>query len=423
MQTRRDFIAAATMTATAASAALSAPAALGQARPRLVVVGGGCGGATVARYVARDSGGGVEVVLIEPSRAYHTCFFGNLYLGGFRDYDSLVHGYGRLAAGGVTVVHDMATGVDRDARRVRLASGVDVAYDRLALAPGIDFRWDSVPGYDVAATGRMPHAWKGGAQYRLLDAQLSAMPEGGLFVMTAPPDPYRCPPGPYERASMVAHRLSRANPRAKILILDAKERFSKEALFTEGWLRRYPGMIEWLPASMTDGVTEIDPATKTIRTGLDDFRADVANIIPAQKAGRIAEAAGLTDASGFCPIVPATMQSRMDDAIHVLGDAAIAGDMPKSGFSANSQAKAAAMAIRAALTGSAAFPPRFFNTCWSLIGENDGVKVGARYTATAETIARTEGFISQPGEDAATRRRTYEESLGWYAGMTADMFG
>ena len=419
MQTRRGFIG----TAAAASAALSAPAALGQARPRVVVIGGGCGGATAARYIAKDSDGAIEVVLIEPSRTYYTCFFGNLYLGGFYDYDDLGHTYDRLATNGVTVVHDYATGVDRDAKTVRLASGVDIAYDRLVVAPGIDFKWDSVPGYSIEAQGTIPHAWKGATQVRLLKEQLAAMPEGGLFVMMPPPNPYRCPPGPYERISMVAHYFTQTNPTAKIVVLDPKEKFSKQALFMEGWQAHYPGMIEWLPASMTDGVQSLDVASKTFETGLDTFAADVACVVPAQKAGHIAETAGLTDESGFCPIVPATMQSAMDEAIHVLGDSTIAGDMPKSGFSANSQAKAAAMAIRAALTDSRAFPPRFANTCWSLIATEDGVKVGARYEATEEKIAKTDGFISQTGEDAALRKQTYEESLGWYAGITADMFG
>jgi NADPH-dependent 2,4-dienoyl-CoA reductase/sulfur reductase-like enzyme len=419
MQTRRSFIASGAATA----AALAAPAALGQARPRLVVVGGGCGGATLARYVAKDSDGAIDVVLIEPNRTYYTCFFTNLWIGGFWEWDKLGHGYGGLATSGVNVVHDMATGVDRDGKRIALASGVSVSYDMLAISPGIDFRWDSVPGYGVEAQGAMPHAWKGGTQGQLLKAQLESMREGGVFVMVPPPNPYRCPPGPYERVSMVAHYLKANNPTAKIIVLDPKENFSKQALFMEGWEKHYPGMIEWLPPSIVEPLERIDVSTMTIETGFDSFKADVANVIPAQKAGHIAEAAGLTDASGFCPIVPASMRSQVDERVYVLGDSAIAGDMPKSGFSANSQAKAAAMDIRARLTGSRAFPPRYANTCWSLIGTDDGVKVGARYQATEEKIASVESFISQTGEDPALRKRTYEESLGWYAGITADMFG
>jgi NADPH-dependent 2,4-dienoyl-CoA reductase/sulfur reductase-like enzyme len=323
----------------------------------------------------------------------------------------------------VTVAQDRAEAVDRDARVVRLASGAELPYDRLAIAPGIDFRWDSVPGYGPEAVERMPHGWKGGEQVRLLKSQVEAMREGGLFVMVAPPNPYRCPPGPYERVSMVAHLLRASNPTAKIVILDPKENFSKQALFMEGWEKHYPGMIEWLPASITEGVKSVDPSSMLIETGFENYTADVATVVPAQKAGEIAQQAALTDESGFVPIDPATMASRADPLIHVVGDACIAGDMPKSAFSANSQAKAAAMAIRAGLTDARAFPPRFANTCWSLIDTEDAVKVGARYEATPDKIASVESFISQTGEDAALRKRTFEESLGWYAGITSDIFG
>ena len=407
----------------AGAAALSAPAVIGAARPRAVVIGGGAGGATAARYIAKDSQGGVDVTLIEPTRTYYTCFFSNLYIGGFRELASIGHTYGTLAAGhGVNVVHDWATGVDRDARTVALAGGARVPYDRLVVSPGIDFRYDSVPGYSLAAQNAMPHAWKAGSQTQLLRAQVDAMPEGGTFVMVAPPNPYRCPPGPYERVSMIAHRLKQTNPTAKIVVLDPKEKFSKQALFQEGWEEHYPGMIDWQPFSVHGGIERVDPETMEIVTTFGTVTADAANVIPGQKAGRIAESAGLTDDSGWCPIVPDTMQSRMDEAIHVLGDATIAGDMPKSGFSANSQAKAASMALRAALTDSRAFPPKYSNTCWSLISPENGVKVGARYEATEEKIAKTEGFISQTGEPEAMRKRTYEESLGWYSGITTDMF-
>ncbi|MEM1346147.1 MAG: NAD(P)/FAD-dependent oxidoreductase [Pseudomonadota bacterium] len=410
-------------TALAGATALAAPAVIGAVRPRAVVIGGGAGGATAARYIAKDSKGAIDVTLIEPSRTYYTCFFSNLYIGGFRSLDSIAHSYGKLASNGVNVVHDWATGVDRDAKTVALAGGASVGYDRLVVAPGIDFREGSIPGWDLSAQNAMPHAWKGGSQTELLKAQIESMAPGGVYAMVAPPNPYRCPPGPYERVSMVAHQLKANNPTAKILIFDPKPKFSKQALFQEGWEQHYPGMIEWLDADFTGPVEDVRPATMEIVAGGEVTKVDVCNAIPAQKAGLIAEKAGLTDASGFCPIVPATMQSRMDENVFVLGDATIAGDMPKSGFSANSQAKVAAMHVRAGLTGSKAFPAKYSNTCWSLIETEDGVKVGARYEATEEKIAKTDGFISQTGEDAAMRKQTYEESLGWYAGITADMFG
>jgi NADPH-dependent 2,4-dienoyl-CoA reductase/sulfur reductase-like enzyme len=417
--TRRGFLTA----SAAASLTFVAPTVLAQARPRVVVVGGGAGGATAARYVAKDSKGEIDVTLIEPTRTYYTCFFSNLYIGGFRTLESIGHSYGRLAETGVNVVHDWAIGVERAAKSVRLASGGEVPYDRLIIAPGIDFKYESVPGYGIDAQRAMPHAWKAGSQTELLKSQLMSMRTGGTFVMAPPPNPFRCPPGPYERVSMVAHVLKQNNPSAKIVILDAKEKFSKQALFEEGWRNHYPDMIEWIPASISGGVARVDPATMELETELETFKADVANVIPAQKAGRIAQVAGLTNDTGFCPIVPATMQSRVDESIHVIGDASIAGDMPKSGFSANSQAKTAAMAARSALTSSKMYPARFANTCWSLIATDDGVKVGARYEATDEKIAKTEGFISDTGEDVALRKQTYTESLGWYAGITKDIFG
>lgn len=416
--TRRGFVGA----AAASAAALSAPAVLGAARPKAVVVGGGAGGATVARYVAKDSKGAVDVTLIEPTRTYYTCFFSNLYIGGFREFNSIGHSYGTLASKyGINVVHDWAVGVDRDAKTVALAGGGSVPYDRLVLSPGIDFVDGSVPGWDVSAQNRMPHSYKAGSQTQLLKAQIEAMPDGGTFVMVAPPNPFRCPPGPYERISMVAHVLKAKNPKAKILVFDPKEKFSKMALFQEGWENHYKGMVEWVGGEFGK-VEEVRPDAMEVVVDGEVTKADACNVIPAQKAGRIAELAGITNDAGWAPIKPATMQSRMDDNIHVLGDAAQQGDMPKSGFSANSQAKVAAMAIRGALTGSKTFPAKFSNTCWSLIDTDDGVKVGASYKATEEKIAKIDGFISKTGEDAALRKQTYEESIGWYAGITADMF-
>lgn len=417
---RRGFIG----TGVAAAAALSAPAVMGQSRPKVVVIGGGAGGATAARYIAKDSKGAVDVTLIEPTRTYYTCFFSNLYLGGFREFSSIGHSYGKLASDyGINVVHDWATGIDRDTRMAILAGGAKLPYDRLVMSPGIDFVDGAVPGWDVSAQNAMPNAFKAGSQTQLLKAQIEAMPEGGTFALIAPPNPYRCPPGPYERVSMIAHVLKTRNPTAKIMIFDPKEKFSKQGLFQEGWSRHYDGMIEWLPTSFTGGVKGVNPATMEIDVDGEITKVDVCNVIPAMKAGRIAEQASLTNDKGWAPVVPATMQSRMDENIHVLGDASQQGDMPKSGFSANSQAKVAAMAVRGALTGSKVFPARFSNTCWSLIDTNDGIKVGASYEATEEKIAKTDGFVSKTGEDDALRKQTFEESIGWYAGITADMFG
>ncbi|SFE74428.1 NAD(P)/FAD-dependent oxidoreductase [Roseivivax sediminis] len=407
----------------AGSAAFAAPMVMAQGVPRVVVVGGGAGGATAARYLALESGGAVEVTLIEPSRSYFTCFFSNLYIGGLRDMQSLGHGYGTLAAEyGINVVHDWAVAVDRDARVVALASGASVPYDRLILSPGIDFKNGAVPGWDVTAQDDMPHAYRGGTQAELLKSQILAMPEGGTFAMIAPPDPYRCPPGPYERISMVATTLKAMNPRAKILIVDPKEGFSKQALFEEGWQRHYGGMIERIGPDFGGAAVSVDPAA--MRIDIDGIveDVDVCNVIPAQRAGRVAHEAGLTEGD-WAPVNAADMSSRLDPAVHVLGDAAAQGDMPKSAFSANSQARVCASAVLGALTDARVFPAVYANTCWSLIAPDDGVKVGASYEATEEKIARVDGFISELGEDAETRADTYRESLGWYDEITADMFG
>ena len=406
----------------ALTAGLSLPAYAQGARPKVVVIGGGAGGATAARYIAKDSKGEIDVTLVEPSKNYYTCFFSNLYLGGFRDYASIGHDYVDLAkVHGINVVHDWAVGIDREGKRVTLASGESIPYDRLVLSPGIDMKYDSVEGYSIEAQDKMPHAWKSGTQVALLKAQVEAMEEGGTFVMVPPPNPYRCPPGPYERVSMIAHLLREKNPTAKVIVLDPKEKFSKQALFAEGWERNYPGMVEWIPASISGGIQNVNPDTMEIETELDTFKASAASVVPAQKAGQICHVAGLTDGD-WCPIVPATMQSAKDENIHILGDASVASAMPKSGFSANSQAKVAANAIRAALTGSRAFPARFANACWSLIDTQNGVKVGANYKAGEEKIEVVDKFISQPDESPEVRAATAQEADAWYEAITADMF-
>lgn len=415
---RRLFIGA----GLASTAILAAPMVRGQGKPRVIVIGGGAGGATAARYLAKDSDGALDVTLIEANPVYTTCFFSNLYLGGFRDFESLQHGYDKIGAG-VSVIHDMATGVDRAARTVTLAGGQVLPYDRLVLSPGIDFKDGSVPGWSLESAKVMPHAYKAGPQTQLLKKMVEEMPQGGTFAMVAPPNPYRCPPGPYERISMIAHVLKEKNPTAKILVFDPKDKFSKQALFEEGWGLHYDGMIDWIGPEFGGGAVEVRPDTMELLVEGEAQKIDVCNVIPGQLAGKIAAIAGVTDDSGWAPVHPDSMRSKVDENVFVLGDSSAQGDMPKSGFSANSQAKVAAMTIRGELTGSKVFPAKYSNTCWSLIAPDDGVKVGASYEPTAEKIASVESFISATGEDAALRKATYEESLGWYAGITADAFG
>lgn len=398
--------------------------ALAQGKPKVVVIGGGPGGATVAKYVAKDSNGAIDVTLVEPAREFTTCFFSNLYIGGVREWASITHRYDALASRyGIKLVHQAAAAIDRDKKIVRLADGSELPYDRLVVAPGIDLKFDSVPGYSEAAAEVMPHAWKAGPQTQLLKAKLAAVPDGGLIVMVAPPNPYRCPPGPYERVSMMAHVLkSSGKTKVKIVVLDPKDKFSKMALFQEGWEQHYPGMVEWQDPNIHGGIKGVDPSAMTVKTDFETYKADLVNVIPAQMAGTIARDAGLTNQTGFCPIDPASMKSASDPNIYVVGDACIPGDMPKSGFAANSQAKVAAMMIRGELAQSRTFLARYANTCWSLITPDDCVKVGGRYEAAEGKIKEIEGFVSKTKESPELRKQTLDENLGWYAGITTDIF-
>jgi len=407
-------------------ASIAVPAGIrAQSKPSVVVIGGGAAGATAARYLAKDSDGKVDVTLITAEDKYTTCFFSNLYLGDFRTFESITHSYDKLSADyGVKVVIGYAAGIDGAKKSVSMADGSSIAYDSLIVAPGIDLKYGSVPGYSKEASEIAPHAWQAGAQTTLLKSKLDALENGQNIVMVPPPNPYRCPPGPYERVSMMAHVLkTRGLTDSKIIVVDPKEKFSKQGLFQEGWQNHYPDMIEWYGADVHGGVVGVDAEAGTVETDLDTFEGALLNIIPGQQAGAIAVAGGLTDDSGFCPIVADSMRSTMDENIYVLGDASIAGAMPKSGFSANSQAKVAAMSVRGDLLDSKVFPAKFSNTCWSLIGTDDGVKVGAQYAVEEGKIAATSKFISETGEDAELRKATYEESIGWYDGITADIFG
>jgi len=394
-------------------------------KPKIVVIGGGAGGATAARYMAKNGKDAVDVTLIENSPQYTTCFFSNLYLGGVRTFDSITHSYDKLASDyGIKVVNGFATEVDSSAKIIKLKDGSSVTYDRLVVAPGIDLIYDSVPGYSEAAAKIAPHAWQAGPQTELLKTKLNGLQNGDNVVMVTPPNPYRCPPGPYERVSMMAHHFkTKGMMDSTITILDPKPKFSKQGLFTAGWEKHYPGMIEWISPDIHGGIVSVDAEAGTVETDLDTFEGKLLNIIPKQTAGSIAANAGLTNDTGFCPIDSESMRSTMNEDIFVIGDASIAGAMPKSGFSANSQAKIAAMHVLGDITGAKVFPAKYSNTCWSMIGTDDGVKVGAQYASVDGKIAATSKFISQGDEDAATRKATFEESLGWYDGIAADIFG
>lgn len=411
----------------AASAALALPAvrAAEGGAPRVVVVGGGFGGATAARYLRRWAPA-LQVTLVEPAHRFFTCPFSNLYLAGLRPWQSLGHGFDGLAAAGVNVVHARVDDVDAAARTLRLSDGRSLRWDRLLLSPGIDMRWGALEGYDAAAAELAPHAWKAGPQTQLLRRQLEAMPEGGRFVMVIPDNPFRCPPGPYERAAMVAHYLKANKPRAKLLLLDAKDSFSKQALFQQGWKALYGDMIEWIGQSNDGQVQRVDAARLEVETSFGTrHRADVLNVIPPQKAGAIADRAGVSDETGWVPVKPESFESRRVPGVYVVGDATLAAPMPKSGFVASAQAKVAAAAIAAELASQPAPEASYLNTCYSLIGPGWGISVAGVYHAEGGKIVEVPGSggVSplQAGPDFRAAEARYGE--GWYAAITADIWG
>ncbi|MEM7497719.1 MAG: NAD(P)/FAD-dependent oxidoreductase [Pseudomonadota bacterium] len=409
--------------ATALATALPRPLRA-QAAARGVVIGGGFGGTTVARFLRRADPS-VDVTLVEPNETYTSCPFSNLVLGGLRGLEDQRFGYEAITAEGVRITRTAAEDVDPVARRVMLATGDVLDYDRLVMAPGVELVWGALEGYDRAAAERMPHAWKAGPQTALLAAQLEAMEDGGTVVIAPPASPYRCPPGPYERASMIAHFLKDRKPRAKILILDAKERFSKQALFQQGWDTHYPGMIEWVAVSMGGGVIGVDPGANAILTDFETVEADVANIIPPQRAATIAGRAGVADASGWCPIEPLTFESTLQPGIHILGDAAIANAMPKSAFSANSQGKVLAVQLARLLAGEAPVETVLLNTCYSLIAPGHGISIAGAYRPGENAIEPVEGAGGVSPIDGGAKARALEARYGadWFAAITAEVFG
>ena len=404
----------------AAAATLFAAPVFARASARVVVVGGGAGGMSAAR---RLMAGGASVTLIEQNPAYTACFLSNAAIGGLRPLSDFHFTYTQAAQAGLRVILARVEAIDREAKILHLSDGGKEPYDRLILSPGIDFVEGSVPGWSPADQALMPHAWKADPELAHLISQIDAMPEGGVFAMIAPPAPYRCPPGPYERVSMIAHRLSLQNPKAKILIFDPKENYSKQTLFENAWTRLYPGMIERIDPLMGGASVEVVPSEMRVIADGEDFAVDVCNVIPAQRAGDLAAKAGLCDEGGWAPVEAGRFISQLDPEVQIIGDACDQGAMPKSAYSASTQALLAAEALLGDLGLAPAAGTGLSNICYSLIAPDEGLKVGGDYEVQAGRTVSLRNFISDPEEGPQELAATAREAEEWYARLTATMFG
>lgn len=418
--TRRNFVATAGAACTLALVGC-AGRTLSGARAKVVIIGGGYGGATAAKYL-KILEPDLDVSLIEKTAGYLSCPGANEVLASWHDlewlrrsHDGLVHRYA------IRVIRGKAVGIDIKRRVVRLQDDSQLPYDRLILAPGIDFRWNAIEGYDERASATVPHAWKSGRQTTLLRNQLAAMRDGGVVMITAPASPYRCPPGPYERASLIANYLKRHKPRSKVLILDAKTQFSKQALFLRGWQALYPGMVEWISSAQEGVIDRVDVARRIVATEFNEYRADVLNVIPPQKAGKLAQVTGLCDESGWCPVDPNSFESTLQPDVHVIGDACVATPMPKSAFAANSQAKICAAAVVGLLRGRQPGPPSLINHCYSLLATDYAISITGVYEYSPvekQLVATAAGETPMD----ADRAREAQFAKAWQINIAADTF-
>ena len=424
MIARRRLLGSGTAFASLALAGCAARPALDKPIGRVVVVGAGFGGATAAHYLRRW--GPVEVTLVERGAAFVSCPVSNLVLSGERELSDITRSHQSLKALGVTVLQDTVTAIDAQGRRLRLASGTDLSYDRLVLSPGIDFMPEEIGGLAAALERQsVLHAWKAGPQTLALRARLQALPEGGVVAITIPKAPYRCPPGPYERACVVADWLQRNKPRAKLLLLDANpEVQSKKALFERAFKERYTGVLEYRPASELREVAG-DAGSPVARTDFEDVRADLLNVIPPQRGGDIALRSGLLNINRrWAGVHWLTMESTVAPGVHVLGDATLAAPaMPKSAHIANQQAKVAAAAIIQLLQGQAVNPtPVLMNTCYSHLGAGIAAHVASvhQYDAAEQTFKTVAcaGGVSPAASELEAR---YAEA--WAQNIWADTLG
>lgn len=399
----------------------SAAEIMPKAGRRVVVVGGGYGGTIAAKYI-RMMDSSIEVVLIERNDHFVSCPFSNLYIGGIlKDLTPLTIKYDKLTANhGIKMLQAEVTAIDAAAHTVVTSKGT-LKYDRIIVSPGVDFRLEELKGYDTAAMDVMPHAWKAGPQTVLLRKQLEAMKDGGTVVMTVPLAPYRCPPGPYERTSLIAHYLKAHKPKSKLIVLDANPDItSKGGLFKKAWKDHYAGIIDYRPAKK---VTEVDARSRTVMIeGIEDVKGDVVNVIPPQRAGHIAVAAGLTgEDKRWCPVNATTFESTLHKGVHVIGDACVAGAMPKSGYSANSEAKVCATNVVALMNGRAPTELSGINTCYSYVTEHDAISVAAVYAVKDGKIIAVpnSGGVSPADYSAAKLEAVYAHS--WLKNILGEM--
>jgi NADPH-dependent 2,4-dienoyl-CoA reductase/sulfur reductase-like enzyme len=422
-KTRRQILHAA---ASAAAATALWPRALrAQATPHVVIVGGGFAGAACARAL-RSADAKLAITLVEARPTYTAPPLSNGVLGGVRTLAQQQFGYDKIAAAGIKVAVATATAIDAQAKSVTLSSGDTLPYDRLVLAPGIEMKFDAIKGYSESAAQQAPHAWTAdAAQYELLRQQIVAMADDGVVAIVAPANPSRCPPGPYERASMIAHYLKTNKPKAKIVILDGKDTFTMQPLFLDAWQKLYPDMIAWKSLSNGGNVASIDVAKKSIETDFDTYEYAVANVIPPQKAGRIAGLAGVADRTGWCPVDAVTFESKLQKNIHVIGDAAIAGAMPRSASAAHSQADICAAAIVALLTGKTPAAPTLTSSCYSLIAPDYAISQKGTYRPADDQYAEAEGgpVISPQDAPRATRKAEAAQADSWFRSITGEVFG
>lgn len=420
--TRRDMMHRAVSAVVMAAAGLGATRTQAHVSGRVVVVGGGFAGASCARML-KQLAPKCDVTLVEANRAYLACPFSNEVVVGARTLSQQQFGYHGLEKHGVKLRFAFARMIEEKA--VILDDGSRLPFDRAVVAPGIDIRFDALAGYDQSASEIAPHAWKAGPQTELLRRQLDAMADGGVVAMSVPANPYRCPPGPYERASLIAHYLKVHKPKSKLIVLDAKDAFSKQKLFTKAWAELYPDHLEWIGLSAGGKVVSVDAQAMTLKTDFATIKADVINVIPPQQAGTIARNAGLADQSLWCPIDAARFESRIRANIHVLGDAAIMGAMPKSAFAANMQAKACAAVVIALLKGDAAPELKLVNTCYSLVAPDYGISIAGVYQPVDGLMVDVPGAGGVSALEADHNLRETEAQLarGWFDTITNDVFG